>query len=402
MAAVRRVLVLIFLLLIACARPAFAAEEVSGYASDDDTADADTEDQAALDEDMEDLSDTLLAELDLDEIDGILSESGAAKGLTFEDLVNRILDPEQTLSTEDVFDGIASLLFSEAAECKSILVQILLLTIAFAFFRSFTDVFENSQIAGSGFYMCFLVLAALLMRSYLAAASLFSNVMEQMVEVMQAVIPAFAMTLVFASAATTAAAFYQIAIAVIWLVERLLSYAIAPAIHVYAFLAMMNCLTGEQMISRLTALLKKIILWSLKALLAGVAGMNVIENMIAPSVDNLKKMSVTKTLGMIPGLGGVTEAVSNLFLGSAVVIKNGVGVAAMIALLLVVFGPLMKILVFALMYRVAGAIVQPFADSRVCGCIDGVGESMGMLIRTMMTGILLFLITIAIVITAVR
>ena len=30
---------------------------------------------------------------------------------------------------------------------------------------------------------------------------------------------------------------------------------------------------------------------------------NMVENMIAPSLDNLKKMSVTKTISMIPGLG---------------------------------------------------------------------------------------------------
>ena len=130
--------------------------------------------------------------------------------------------------------------------------------------------------------------------------------------------------------------------------------------------------------------------------------MNVIENMIAPSVDNLKKMSITKTLGMIPGLGGTAEAVSDIFLGSAAVIKNGVGAAAMVILMALMLGPVIKMLIFAVFYRLAGAVVQPFADKNVCGCIESVGEGAGLLLQTLVTAALLFLITIAIVITAVR
>ena len=68
----------------------------------------------------------------------------------------------------------------------------------------------------------------------------------------------------------------------------------------------------------------------MRLLLAGVTGMNVIERMIAPSVDNLKKMSVTQTISMLPGLGNTAQAVGNIFFGSAVVIRNGIGTAAMI------------------------------------------------------------------------
>jgi len=156
------------------------------------------------------------------------------------------------------------------------------------------------------------------------------------------------------------------------------------------------------MISRLTALIRKMIQWSLRALLAGVTGINVIETMIAPSVDNLKKMSVTKVLGMIPGLGSVTEAVGNIFLGSALVIKNGVGVAAMMVVIGVALVPVMKMLLFFLLYKITGAVVQPFASESVCDCIDSIGESAGLLLKTLLTGVLMVLLTIAIVITAVR
>lgn len=355
-----------------------------------------------LSEEIDDLERELLSELSLDDVDDVLAENEETENLSFSDIMKQLLDTEHQPDKKDIAEQLFRLAFSDLSQCKTMFVQILILTIAFAFLNNFINVFENSQISKTGFYMYFLVLMVLLMKSYFLMDNMIQQVMGQTIEFMQAVIPAFCMTMVFASAKLSAAAFYQIAIVVIYLVERLLLYIIAPGIHIYVVLQMLNCMTGEKMISRITALLKKTIKWSLRALLAGVTGINIIENMIAPSIDNLQKMSVTKTLGMIPGLGGTAEAVSNILLGSAVVIKNGAGAAAMIILLFICISPMLKMIVFALLYKLAGAIVQPFADPRVCGCIDSVGEGAAMLLKTMVTGILLFMITIAVVLTAVR
>lgn len=353
-------------------------------------------------EETDELKTELLKELNLEEIDRVLRENDETQEVSFTEILNQLLDEDGELMTREVIKELAAFAFSDLSRCKTMFIQILILTIAFAFLNNFINMFENSQISKTGFYLYFLILMVLLVKSYLLMDEILRQVLEQTVELMQAVIPAFCMTLVFASAQTTAAIFYQITVAVIWLVERLLCYVVAPGIHIYVVLQMLNYMTEERMISRFTLLLKNVIRWSLRVMLAGVTGMNVIENMIAPSVDNLKKMSVTKTLGMIPGLGGTAEAVSDIFLGSAAVIKNGVGTAAMLVLILIALGPVMKMVIFAVFYRLAGAIVQPFADKNVCGCIDSVGEGAGMLLQTLVTGVLLFLITIAIVITAVK
>lgn len=160
-------------------------------------------------------------------------------------------------------------------------------------------------------------------------------------------------------------------------------------------------MTEEKLISRMTVLLKRGLIWVMRLLLAGVTGMNVIERMIAPSVDNLKKMSVTQTISMLPGLGNTAQAVGNIFFGSAVVIRNGIGTAAMIVLVCLALGPLLKMLVFSVFYKVAGALSEPFSDKRICGCIDCVGDGALLLFRALGTGILLCMITIAVVVTAI-
>jgi len=192
----------------------------AGMSSSEDSEAGDEDAQSdALSEDIEDLTEALLAELDLNSVDDILAGNALTRDTSFSEIVRSILDTDAEISAWDVWNEIRPLIFADAAEYKSILVRILVLTIAFAFLHNFIDVFENSQISRTGFYLFFLVLMVLLTRSYLIVSGMFAEVMSQIVAVMEAVIPAFSMTLVFASAQTTAAAFYQIAVGVIWLVE---------------------------------------------------------------------------------------------------------------------------------------------------------------------------------------
>ena len=255
-------------------------------------------------------------------------------------------------------------------------------------------------ISKTGFYLYFLLLMGLLLRSYLLIHGILEGVLDQVISFMEALLPAFCMTMVFCSQQVTAVGFYQLSLIVIYLIERVLLYVVIPTIHVYVVLQMLNCMTAGNLISRMTALLKRGLIWAMRLLLAGVTGMNVIERMIAPSVDNLKKMSVTQTISMIPGLGNTAQAVGNIFFGSAAVIRNGIGTAAMIVLLCLAIGPLLKMLIFSVFYKMAGALAEPFSDKRICGCIDCVGDGALLLFRALGTGILLCMITIAVVVTA--
>lgn len=356
--------------------------------------------------DPDDLQEDILSEFSFDEIEDVLAEYESTRNMDFSDLLQLVLErarnPGASGEMQSIPGQIGRILFSDMISYKKIFVQILSLTIAFSFLNNFINVFENSQISRTGYYMFFLMMAVLLMKSYTLLNDTLVQVLGQITGFMQVVLPVFCMSMVFSASTGTAVAFYQIILTVIWLVERILLYMIVPAIHIYMVLQVLNQLTDGQIISRWTLLLKRGIVWSLRLLLAGVTGINIVENLIAPSADNLQKLSITKTLGMIPGLGGTAEAVSSVLIGSAAVIKNSIGVTAMILLLIICISPVLKLLLFSLFYRVAGAVVQPFADHRIASCIDGVGEAAGLLLKTLVTGALLFLISMAVVLTAAK
>ena len=348
------------------------------------------------------VDETVLDGIDFTDIDNFLSETKETSSITFRQLVETIISRDGQVDKKWVFTQIWNLIASELVESKSIFAQLLIMCVAFAVLHNFANVFENSQIHTTCFYMFYMALITLLMRSYLLTHQILTEVLGSLVDFMQAVIPAFCMALMFSSAASTAAVFYQIIVAVIYLIERILLYVIVPGIHIYVVLQMLNHMTGEAMISRITGLLKKLITWGLKIMVAAITGMNIIQSLIAPALDGLKNTAITKTLNMIPGLGGSANAVTSMFLGSAVVIKNGIGVAALIILLVLCLGPLFKMGVLTVLYKVTGAVVQPISDSRVCGCISSVGEGAFLLLKVLLAAMMMFMVTIAIITAAVR
>ena len=84
-------------------------------------------------------------------------------------------------------------------------------------------------------------------------------------------------------------------------------------------------------------------------------------------------------------------------MGTAVLIKNGIGMAGAVISVAICAVPIFQMLIMALMYKLAAALVQPVSDKRITTCISGVSEGYEIMVKVIFTSGLLFMITIAIV-----
>lgn len=345
---------------------------------------------------------SLIDEFEFSDVEEFLNQSEDTSQLSFKELVQELIENNGEVDKKWLGNQLIGMAASELKESKAIFIQLLIMCVAFAILNNFAGAFKNSQIHATCFYMFYLALIMLLMKSYLLIHQVLVSVMEKLTDFMEALLPAFCLALTFSAAVSTAAVFYQIVVAVIYLIEQIMLNIIIPAVHVYVVLEMLNYMTGESMISNLTALLKKLIKWALRMMVAAIAGINLIQSLIAPALDGLKNTAVTKMINMIPGIGAAANGVTGMFLGSAIVIKNGIGVAALVVLLILCLGPMVKMAVMTICYKLTGAVVQPVADKRVCGCIVSVGEGASLLLKILVTALMMFVVTIAIITAAVR
>jgi len=86
-----------------------------------------------------------------------------------------------------------------------------------------------------------------------------------------------------------------------------------------------------------------------------------------------------------------------MVLGSGVLIKNTIGAAGIVVLLVISVIPLLKLAVLMFLYQCVAALLQPVCDKRIVSCISDMAKGHKMLLSIAASGVLLFVITIALV-----
>ena len=186
----------------------------------------------------------------------------------------------------------------------------------------------------------------------------------------------------------------------ITVVDIMLIKVILPLIGIYMMAVLANHLTHEDLLSKLSELLALIIKWGLRTLLAVVVGFGTVQALITPTVDQVKRSSLMKVSSAIPGIGSILSGVAETVLGAGVLLKNAIGVAGVIAILVICLVPVLKLAIYVILYKLGAAAIQPISDSRLVACLTAASEAASMLLQTLFVGAVLFEIAITIVAVA--
>lgn len=352
-------------------------------------------------EDNEDMQGYFLDELDLGEVDKALGDSMNGTGFSFSEAVKSLVKGDTPLNMESIGDLLWNTLFSELEQNREVAVHVLILVIAAAVFTNFTNIFEKSQVGDISFYMIYLLLFTLLMQAFYSISVLTAQTLANVVNFMQVLMPVYFLAVSIASGSVTAGAFYEFTLLLITGLQMLMKYFLIPAVNLYVLFMLLNHLAKEEYLSKMADLLKLFVEWSIKTMIAVVVGFQTVQCLVMPAVDALKTAILNKAAGSIPGVGNAFNAVTEVVLGSAVLIKNAVGAAGLIVLAVICIVPLMKLGICTLLYKLMAAVVQPVSDKRMVECIGAVGDGAGLLLKVLGTTGILFFLSLAMVTASV-
>lgn len=353
--------------------------------------------EESTDEIQKKVEDALMAEFDFDEIEESLQDMFPGEKISFQDVAGSLMsgDTEETGSL--LVEYLTDLIGYEFRYNRHNLVYILLIALSAAVFRNFAGAFQSRQISDISFYVLYMLLITLCLTSFQTAAQGLESRLDALAGFMRVLCPSYFLAVAFASGSATSLFFYNVILFLIYLVELVIVRFLLPVIHIYIMVRVLGNLTGEDFLSEFAELIRKIVTWILRTLLTCVVGINVVQGLLAPAVDTLKRSALTRTAEALPWVGNVLGGTADIVLGTAVLIKNGIGMAGAVIAVLICALPLLQMALMALMYKLAAALVQPVSDKRITACISGVSEGYEMMVRVIFTAGLLFLLTIAVV-----
>ncbi len=346
---------------------------------------------------LEDVQESLLQKIDFSEIDGMLAEIFPNKKLNVREVLGSLITGDLKLSFELIKQVIVDQFTYELRNSRSGMIYILLLVIVAAIFTNFSSVFKSTQVAEISFSMLYMFLITIVLNNFRILVDAASMNLERLLEFMKLLGPVYFFAVALASGSSTSVMFYQLTLLLIFFVEMLILNFLIPVTQIYLMMRILSELSPQIHLTKFAELIETVVSWTLKTLLAGVVGLNVIQGLLSPAIDAVKRSIITKGTGAIPIIGDAISGTAEVVFGTAVLIRNGIGAVGMIVCLVICLAPLIQMAVTALLYQVIAALIQPISDKRMVDCVSSIADGSKMLLRIVFTTAMLFLLTIAVV-----
>lgn len=346
---------------------------------------------------QDEIQDALLAEFDFNEIEKNLDRMFPQEKISFSDVFSALMSGNMTETIRIFLRFLTDQISYEFDYNRRSLVFVLMTALTAAVFSNFAGAFKSRQISDISFYIMYMLLITLCLTSFRISAEGLEDRLNALVDFMRVLCPSYFLAVAFASGSVTSLFFYNVILFLIYVVELVIVRFLLPVVNIYIMVRVLGNLTGEDFLSEFADLIRKAVSWILKTLLICVVSVNVVQGLLAPAIDAVKRSALTRTAEALPWVGNAVGGVAEVVLGTAVLIKNGIGMARAVITIAICAVPILQMLIMAFMYKLAAALVQPVSDKRITTCISGISEGYEIMVKVIFTAGLLFMITIAIV-----
>ncbi|MEE1315289.1 MAG: stage III sporulation protein AE [Faecalimonas sp.] len=353
--------------------------------------------QETVEASQSEIEEDLLSEFEFHELEEFLDEVFPGEKIGFFEMLQQLISGEMEFSLKTIGSLVTKQFAYEFQYAKTSIINLLAIVIIAAIFHNFAGVFRDNQVAEIGFFVLYLLLVTLCLDSFRVFTESVSLGLGRLLEFLQLLGPVYFLAVAFATGSMTSISFYNIILFLVCIVELVIQGIVLPAVQIYMMIRVLNNLAAEEYLSKFGELLHTLIVWALRALLGAVIGLNLIQGMLSPAIDAVKRSVMTRGGEALPIVGNLIGGTAEVVLGTAKLLQNGIGVAGLLVCMALCMAPVVQMVVITLLYKLTAALIQPISDKRIVGCISSVADGSSILLRVLFTAELLFLITIAIV-----
>ena len=343
-----------------------------------------------------DISGYDISDYDLTGVDEIIAGTDYESD-SFSDMTARLMSGESEGMFLEIFNMAGDKLFGEISYNKDAIVKVVLIAIAAAMLSKLSAIFMNNKMSDMGFFSVYTLLMVVLISAFAVNVGVATDIVGLLIGFMKCLIPAFFMAVGAASGLTASMGLYEIALVSIMAIEYVVLNFVIPAINVYVVILLLNNILDEDYLSKFASVVETVISWTIKTIPTVALAINLIASIVLPTVDYTKAKGYRKIFSLIPGIGQGVDSFVEIMAGSGSLIKNAIGGAALVCIIVLVAVPVIKLLVFCFMYKITAAVVQPVSDKRVTSSVEVIAKGAGMLYKAILACALLFFLTIAIV-----
>ncbi len=336
------------------------------------------------------------------QVDRLVKNMLGEGGNRFSDVVATVMQGEFEEAFSMLKKAVIDICVPGILESKSLFVGIVLLGL-FAMLLHYTfGVVRSRQVTDMAYYFVYLLLVLLLLSAFGQIMETAGEVLSVCKQFVTALIPSYCLSVSLSSGSVSAAVNYEMILLLLLGTDYILAGLLLPVTQTYVFLAVMDGLDEKNRMKEFIRLVERMISWGIKLCLTITLMVSGVQNAVTIHLDGMQKTVFQKAVGALPGIGDMSEAVTEVLMGSAGLIRNSIGTVAMVFLFLVILRPLWKILCLSATMKLAGACVRFMGQNRLSDIVSKVGEGGILAMRTVMCAALSFCIVIAMTMFVMR
>ncbi len=299
-----------------------------------------------------------------------------------------------------VQDTLANLLKAILPDVLPMIITLLAIAVLSGFLRAMSEA-GMSGVNEVAAFVCQCFAIGVAMVSFLSLADIARETIERTSTFVELAFPAL-LTLLTAAGGIASAGIFQPAMTMLCSgVSVALQNVVLPIILTGGVLGMLNNITGKVQLGQLFNLSKTVAKWMIGLISTLYFGVTSLQGLTAGSFDGVSVRTAKFALDkMVPIVGGMVSGTVDTVLGCAVLVKNAVGVTAILIAFGIVLVPLTRIVVGMLSFRLAAAICEPIAEPRIPKMLASIGEVLTYLFAAAASLSVMFMITVGLIMGA--
>ncbi len=330
----------------------------------------------------------------IEEYGGFLPESQKGSFLEF-------VKGEKQFSLKAYLLGLLKFLFHELLVHGKLLGSLILLTIFSILLQNMQNAFEHKAVSTVAYGIIYMVLIILALNSFHVAIQYTESAIANMMGFLLALIPLLLALIASVGGVASVAFFHPIVLFLVNTGGLLIQKFVLPMLFLSAVLAIVSTISEQYKVTQLSNLLRNIAIGTLGVFFAVFLGVISVQGASTAVADGVTIRAAKFVTGnFIPVVGRMFTDATDTVLSASVLLKNTVGLAGVVILLMICAFPALKVLSLVLIYNIAAAVIQPLGGGPIIQSLNVISKSILFIFAALAIVSLMFFLAVTIIIAS--
>lgn len=317
--------------------------------------------------------------------------------ISLHELISRLSRGDLTIDGEQLLETLRTAFFRELRFSLPLLLRACAVSVLTAVLGRLTGAGLDGGAAKVSTLVLFLCAALPLGADFMRLVEKGGQCVSRLDSLAQAILPAMLALLAALGGEATVTAMQPMVLACGAFCTSLIQNLLLPVVRLAALLVLVGAMTGEDRFSGLVGCFRSFCHWALGACFTAFLGLLTVKGLGGGAIDGVSVRTAKYTVDrLVPVVGGLFKDSVETLAGCALVVKNAVGIAGLLSLLLCLLAPAASILAVLTGYRLCAALLQPLGPNRLISALQGFAAALSTLLLCLLVAAAVFFVFVTV------